>query len=45
MKKGRKDISRLRLSIDDVGNVEPNKVEWKNMVYIRCERNIVYYFL
>ena len=40
LNKGRKDISRLKLSIDVVGNVEPYEVEWENMGYTRCERNM-----
>ena len=38
--KGRKDISRLKLSIDVVTNAEPYEVDLENMGYKRSERNM-----
>ena len=40
MNKGRKDISRLKLSIDFVGNSELYEVESENLGYTRSERNM-----
>jgi hypothetical protein len=32
--------TKLKLSVDVVSNVEPYEVEWENMGYTRCERNM-----
>ena len=40
MNEGRKNMSRLKISLEIVKDVEPYEVQWENMGYSRCERNI-----
>ena len=40
MNEGRKDMSRLKTSLDIVRDVEPFEVQWENMGFSRLERNI-----
>ena len=37
---GRKNRNRLKLSLEVIGDVEPYEVEWENMGFSRCERNV-----
>ncbi len=36
----KRKLSKLKLSIEVTGNIEPYEIEWENMGYSRCERNI-----
>ena len=35
-----RNMTKLKLSVDVIGRVEPYEVEWENMGYTRCERNM-----
>ena len=37
---GVRNMTKLKLSIDVMRNIEPYEVEWENMGYTRCERNV-----
>ena len=39
-----KKLSKLKLSIDVTSFIEPYEVEWENMGYTRCERNVRLFF-
>jgi hypothetical protein len=39
-----KKLSKLKMSIDVTSFIEPYEVEWENMGYTRCERNVRLFF-
>ena len=41
---GSKNLTKLKLSLDIQADVEPYEVEWENMGYTRCERNVRLFF-
>ena len=41
---GRRDRTRLKLSLEVVNDIEPFEVNWENMGFSRCERNLRLFF-
>ena len=41
---GRRDRTRLKLSLQVVNDIEPFEVNWENMGFSRCERNLRLFF-
>ena len=39
----KRKLSLLKLSIEVTGDIEPYEIEWENMGYSRCERNIRFF--